>query len=242
MTPTKLPLMDKKLAIVLTATLIPNAILTVHTDFEQRRAAYLKAIDFYHPYAEVYFLENSTYDLASDAAFHQYANVHIRKFPPSKFYAKGKGFQEFEMLDLWLGTEPSAPVRWLKITGRHRVNDFDKVFAECLNEDQYELIIEQERPPHPEVLTNIFYVTTAYYRRRFLGIYRLADDAAGVFIEHIVLQHIQLADKFRLFKHLPLTEGISGSTGEVFGITLKRRLKRLLGKLTYRFNNQYRIF
>ena len=146
------------------------------------------------------------------------------------------------MLDLWLGTEPSAPARWIKITGRHLVSDFDKVFAECLNEHEYPLIIEQERPPCTKVLTNIFYVTTAYYRRRFTGIYRLADDAAGVFIEHIVRQHIQLADKFRLFQHLPLTKDISGSTGEVFGLTLKRRLKRLLGKLTYRFNKQYRIF
>lgn len=234
--------MDKKLVIVMTATLIPNAIYTVHIDFKQRREAYLKAIDFYHRYAEVYFLENSSYDLLSDAAFHRYENVHIRKFPPSKFHAKGKGFQEFEMLDLWLTTEPSPPPRWLKITGRHLVSDFDKVFAECLNEDEYELIIEQELPPCPDVLTNIFYVTSAFYKRRFLGIHLLADDAAGVFIEHVVHRHIQPSDKFRLFRHMPLTEGISGSTGEVFGITLKRRLKRLLGKLTYQLNHQYRIF
>ena len=234
--------MNRPLAIVLTATIVPNAIMTVHTDIEQRRMAYLKAIEYYHQYADVYFLENSSYDLSADREFHKHSNVHIRKYPPSKFYAKGKGYQEFEMLDLWLTTEKLPPTRWIKITGRHLVMDFEKTFAECLTESQFELIIEQEAPPCPELLTNIFYVTSAYYMRRFLGIYLLADDADKVYIEHVVQQHILPSDKFRIFRNFPITTGISGSTGELFGITLKWRLKRLLGKITYPFNNKYRIF
>ncbi len=204
--------------------------------------AYLKAIEYYRQYADVYFLENSSYDLSGDREFHKHSNVHIRKYPPSTFFAKGKGYQEFEMLDNWLTTEKHPPLRWIKITGRHLVMDFEKTFAECLTEREFELIIEQEASPCPELLTNIFYVTSAYYRRRFLGIYLLADDAVNVFIEHVVQQHIQPTDKFRLFRNLPITTGISGSTGELFGVTLKRRLKRLLGKMTYPFNHKYRIF
>lgn len=234
--------MHNQLAIVLTATIVPNAIRTVHTDIEQRRMAYLNAIAYYHQYAEIYFLENSSYDLSADPEFHKYSNVHIRKSPVSTAYAKGKGYQEFEMLDQWLTTEKKLPARWIKITGRHLVSDFDKVFAECLNENEYELIIEQELPPCPDVLSNVFYTTSEFYKRRFLGIYREADDSVNRYIEHIIHKTIQPADRFRLFRQMPLTEGISGSTGEIFSVTPKRRLKRLLGKITYPFNNKYRIF
>lgn len=233
--------MDKRLAIVLTATLVPNAIHTVHLDAAQRRAEYLAAIEFYCRYGEVYFLENSAHDLESDAAFHRHGNVHIRKFPPSAEYDKGKGYQEFEMLDHWLATEPCPPSRWIKITGRHLASNFEQVYSECRNESQYELIIEQKRPPYRVALTDLFYVTSEYYRRRFMGIYRECDDAALVFIEHVVRNHIAASDKFRLFREMPLLTGVSGTTGAVFGVTLKSRFRRLTGKWLYRLNEKYRF-
>lgn len=233
--------MDNRLAIVLTATIVPNAIRTAHADVAQRRAEYLQAIEFYCHFGAVYFLENSSYDLATDAAFHQHANVHIRQFPPSTAYDKGKGYQEFEMLDNWLDTEQSLPEGWIKITGRHLASNFDKIYAECLHEDQYELIIEQKRPPCRVALTDLFYVTSGYYRRQFRDIYRESDDAAHVFIEHIVRNHIQDADKFRLFQEMPLLGGISGTTGKTFGVTLKWRLRRMIGKWLYPLNNKYRF-
>ncbi|MDD4946143.1 MAG: hypothetical protein PHQ73_04560 [Gallionella sp.] len=225
----------------MTATIIPNAIRTAHVDASQRRAEYLAAIELYSQYAEVYFLENSTYDLASDPAFHQHANVHIRKFPPSVAHDKGKGYQEFEMLDNWLNAEQCPPSRWIKVTGRHLARNFDKIFAECLTENQHELIIEQTRAPCRVALTELFYITTEYYQRRFQGIYRECDDDAHIFIEHIVRNHIRASDKFRLFHAMPLMTGVRGTSGEVFGITLQRRLRRLIGKCLYPLNEKYRF-
>lgn len=227
-------------AIVMTATIVPNAIQTAHADAMLRRAEYLEAIEFYSQFGEVYFLENSSYDVEADPAFRKHSHVHLRKFPPSTALQKGKGYQEFEMLDEWLATEPSPPSRWIKVTGRHLTSNFDKVFAECRNEDQYQLLIEQKRPPSSVALTDLFYVTTAYYRQHFRDIYRECDDAKRVYIEHVVRQHIQHSDKFKLFREMPLLTGTSGSTGEVFDITPKRRLQRLIGKWLYRLNKKYR--
>lgn len=225
----------------MTATIIPNAIHTVHVDAQQRREEYLRAIDHYRQFAEIYFLENSTYDLSADEAFYKYDNVHIRKFPASTAHDQGKGYQEFAMLDMWLNTEPSLPPRWIKITGRHLASNFDKVFAECMAEDAYDLIIEQKRAPSRVALTDLFYTTTAYYRQRFLGIYQESDDSSNVFIEHVVRNHIQSSDKFRLFREMPLLTGIRGTSGEVFGITLKKQVKRLIGKWLYAMDDQYRF-
>ncbi len=233
---------DKYPSIVLTATIIPNAIRTEYTDTSSRRAEYLKAIEFYKKYGRIYFLENSTYDLMSDKDFFKYENVHIRKFPPSKYYIKGKGYQEFEMLDSWLTREIPAPSRWIKISGRYLVSDFDKIFAECLNENNYSLIIEQKKPPSRIAYTDIFYITSEFYRSRFLGAYKDSDDVINVYIEHVIRERLRNPDEYRLFREMPLITGISGSTRGTFSITLKKRLKRVIGNLLYRFNQKYRIF
>jgi hypothetical protein len=44
-------------------------------------------------------LENSTHALESDPAFQPADGFHVRHFPPSAHPERGKGFQEFEMLD-----------------------------------------------------------------------------------------------------------------------------------------------
>jgi hypothetical protein len=233
--------MKNDIAIVLTATIIPNTIRTNHSDFMQRRAEYLKAIDYYHKYANIFFLENSSYDLFADKDFFKYKNVFIRKFSPSSCISKGKGYQEFEMLDNWLNNEVSAPSRWIKITGRYFVDDFDKLFTDCFNENNHSLIIEQKRPPSIVALTDIFYVTSIFYKRRFLGLYKHSDDAVNIFIEHVIRKKLLVDDDFRLFRELPLITGISGSTGETLNMTLKKKVRRRIGGLLYRFNNRYRF-
>ena len=233
--------MNDNIAVVLTATIIPNAILTEHSDFHQRRGEYLKAIELYQKYASVYFLENSAYDLLSDKEFFKYKNVFIRKFSPSKYIAKGKGYQEFEMLDNWLNTETSVPTRWIKITGRYIVSNFDKIFSECIDEKNSSIVIEQKKHPSTTALTDIFYVKSDFYKRRLLGAYVYSDDAVNKYIEHVIRERLQQTDDFRLFREMPLIMGVSGSTGDLLSITLKKKIRRIIGNILYIFNDKYRI-
>ena len=233
--------MKNNLAIVLTATIIPNAVKTVYEDFASRRQQYLNAIDFYREYGTVYFLENSSYDLMQDECFFKYDNVHIRKFKPSEFKKKGKGFQEFEMLDNWLNTENSPPLCWIKISGRYLIIDFDKIFTECSNESQYGLLIEQKIPPSTVALTDVFYVTSEFYRRFFIGAYLLSDDSNNIYIEHVIRKKIYGSQECRLFREMPMIKGISGSTGDLINISLRKKLKRAIGKIMYIFSHKYRF-
>lgn len=232
--------MKKNISIVLTATIIPNAIKTEYQDFMQRRGEYLKAIDYYQQYGTVYFLENSSYDLLSDKEFFKYKNVYIRKFPQSKYINKGKGYQEFEMLDNWLNSEALVPERWIKISGRYLINNFDMIFTECLSENKYGIVIEQRLRPSV-ALTDIFYVATDFYRRQLLGAYMLSDDAVNVYIEHVVRLKLKYSKECRVFHEMPLITGISGSTGQLLALTFFKRFRRGIGKLTYIFNKKYRI-
>ncbi|HEX5398089.1 MAG TPA: hypothetical protein VFY06_03470, partial [Verrucomicrobiae bacterium] len=100
-----------ELPIVLTATIIPNAPGAVAVDPQTRLAEYLRVAQFCRQFAPVFFLENSSYPLERHPEFAESPRFRVRRFPPSASPERGKGFQEFEMLDAWLASEPQPPAR-----------------------------------------------------------------------------------------------------------------------------------
>jgi hypothetical protein len=189
------------LSIVLTGTIIPNTnIHNRYLDPETRRQDYLNAIHFYRNFAPVYFLENSTYDL---------------KFKASS-PAKGKGFQEFEMLDQWIAIEPNRPERWIKITGRYLYLEFEKILNECIQNPDIPLIINQYLfANHSD--TALFCIKSNYYQNNIAGLYCLCDDSKGLLIEKVLnakLKNVAKTDFKRFSSHVHC-EGVAGHTGRL---------------------------
>jgi hypothetical protein len=205
----------QNLGIVLTGTIIPNTTLhTQYIDPEARRQEYLNAINFYRHFAPVYFLENSAYNLKSDPAFKDIPNVTIHQFKASS-PLRGKGFQEFEMLDQWVNLEPDLPDRWIKVTGRYIYPDFQKILSECVRNQDIALIINQYLfANHSD--TALFCIKTDYYRKNISGLYRLCDDTQGLLIEKVLntkLKQLSKKDFRRFLSHL-YCEGVAGHTGK----------------------------
>jgi hypothetical protein len=203
------------LGIVLTGTIIPNTTLhTQYTDPEARRQEYLDAIHVYRNFAPVYFLENSAYNLQNDRAFRDIPNVIVHQFEAS-FPSKGKGFQEFEMLDQWMQLEPNLPERWIKITGRYLYLDFRKILNECIQAQDISLIINQYLfANHAD--TALFCIKTDFYQKNISGLYRLCDDSQGLLIEKVLntkLRQLPSKDFKRFLSHL-CCEGVAGHTGK----------------------------
>lgn len=233
--------MSQPFVIVLTGTIVPNSTLVEHRDFRQRRLEYLKAINYYRRFSTVYFLENSSYDLQADQEFSSLQNVKIRKFPVSKFYQLGKGYQEFEMLDNWVRSEKLMPSRWVKITGRYIITNFAEIFSDCIRSDSDEIIIEQRLWPSTEARTELFCISTATYENSLLGIYNLCDDSKGVWIEHVVRSKIRAVERVRTFKALPLIVGVSGTTGVALSVGWRKRLKYYLYPALSIVSRRYRL-
>lgn len=223
------------LAIVLTGTITPNAPFTVHNDPQIRRREYLEAINFYRKFAPVYFLENSGYPLIDDAEFNQFSNVMLRPRPRSTSPERGKGYQEFEMLDGWLADEPDQPRRWLKITGRYLYRNFARLLDDCHREQQAQIIID--RCALSRIARSyLFYIESDFYRDHLAGIYRECQDDAGEWIERVLYRHLaKLPDlKARIFSLEPRLTGVSGTTGSSIETQESRYLiKRILRKLNY---------
>jgi hypothetical protein len=225
---------DSETAIVLTGALIPSAPFTTHADPQTRRREYLEAIRFYRRFAPVYFLENSAYRLGDDAEFAGQRGLRLRQMPVSSAPERGKGYQEFEMIEAWLAREQPPP-RWIKITGRYLYRNFAALFDECRRERRARMIVDLcARSQFAR--SHLFWVETDFYRAHLVGVYRECDDEAGEWIEPVLYRRlIKLPrDDVRVFSSEPRLTGISGSTGGSLETNpLKHAVKRVLRKINY---------
>ena len=206
--PTQIP-------IVLTATIVPNAVGGPAANPAQRRAEYLAAVAFYRQLAPVFFLENSTHALESDPAFQPADGFHVRHFPPSAHPERGKGFQEFEMLDAWVAGENQLPARWLKITGRYLIHNVAALLTECARRPPGCRLLMDQLGRIQSARTYLFFVETSYYRDHFAGLYRHCDDRHDERIERVVFRALREdpTRPFASFATQPQISAVAGSSG-----------------------------
>jgi hypothetical protein len=227
----------KNIPIVITGTIIPNAAFVKHSDPLVRRDEYLKSIKFYSKFGKVFFLENSEYDLLSDKDFAEIEGLVICKFSPSKGYLKGKGYQEFEMIDKWISSHTDIPQRWIKISGRYRYINFKKIYEECYrNNSKSKMIIDQSLRTKMSY-TQIFYIETVFYKEKIFNLYQESDDQQNKWIEHIIYNVLKEAipteiSRFYLQPNLQVISGTSGkSANNIFKHSSKTLLRQINNRL-----------
>lgn len=207
---------------MLTGTIVPASVYTEYNDPEKRLKDYIVAIRFYCktlPNDDVFFLENSNFDLENSKEFQQLRSecrFQTLRFPPSDKYYEGKGYQEFEMLDkAFVELEPRYKVL-VKITGRYIIRNI----AEILNEPCQGMLIDLNKRYHAAETFLLVY-TREFYRENILGLFKQVNDNEGVFIEKVIYRCLldkQLLSQTKLF---PLTTDLEGVTGS-YGISLRR--------------------
>ena len=228
------------IAIVLTGTITPNTnLVNNHLDPQARRTEYLAAINFYRQFGEVYFLENSIYPLDRDPDFQDLPNVFIRKFPVSNFPDRGKGFQEFEMIDAWINSEINLPEKWIKVTGRYIYPDFQKILRECTQNTQSITINQYLFARWADVA--LFCTTTDFYQNYLIGIYQQCDDSKGLCMEKVMNANLSKLSKasFLRFKIYLKCTGIAGSTGKTISNMWLDAINSTVMRLNYLLDKRY---
>ena len=194
--------------IVLTGTIIPNVIKikAIHCDWRKRRSEYIDAIKYYTKISKVYFLENSNYDLLNDADFLRLENVQYIKFRPSNQFEKGKGYQEFQMLDEFVKHKLKEDC-FVKITGRYIYDNIDEIFSFILKEkNRYDLIIDTSTR-FKKAYTGLFYVKKDVYIQRLQDLYLEMDDSKDIWAEHIIYKALKNIYSYIFFPRVPLLRG-----------------------------------
>ena len=218
-------MMQKQPIIVLTGTIIPNVFRGDFLSIDERRKDYLKAIRYYTRFGRVFFIENSDYDFSADEEFNKIDNLNIIQFPKSEYYDKGKGFQEFELLDRFVSTLQNEYSSFIKITGRYIISDFASIYADCKNADVPFIIDTSYKDKH--ALTYMFYSTIKFYKSHLMGIYKQCDDKGkNSSIEEVMYRflHSDLKPKYRFFLTAYNIIGRAGSNG--MGLVNRPKWKR----------------
>jgi hypothetical protein len=206
-----------ELPMVLTATIVPNLTGGVAENPKRRLEEYRQVTTFCLQHGPVIFLENSGYPLEQHPEWQATDRFSIHRFERSKFPERGKGYQEFEMLDAWIRSEKSPPARWLKISGRYQVINLDAILNECRQEEKNSLIIDQLGRSR-QARTYLFCTSTEFYQERILGCYRKCDDRSGDWIERVLYRELEKETRkpLRIFKTQPRLHAVAGSSGNAF--------------------------
>lgn len=215
--------------IVLTGTIIPNDTKAAHRDWEMRRREYLDAIKYYKKFSQVYFLENSHYDLSHDAEFTGDEKFQCFKFRGSKQSKVGKGHQEFQMLDEFVSQKLNNDC-FVKVTGRYIYENFDEIFSFILREKcKYDVIIDAFIRSRI-ALTSLFYVKKNTYLQCFQNSYLEMDDSEGIYAEHVIYRALKAPCLYTFFPRAPILNAITGTEGLKIlmnGCSIKSRIKNV---------------
>lgn len=226
--------------LIITATIQPNSVMVAQNDVRVRKEEYLKALQFYiqHYQLPIYFIENSTFNFNEDVDFQSIfgtRKVNLIQYPASAEFSKGKGYQEFEILDQTIQKLTNEFDEFIKVSGRYIVTNFEELKAQKNNG----IVIDRHKK-RKVAITSFFSCRFKEYHDYIAGSYKEVNDAAGVFIEHIVYQRLKNIDskQIDLFIKNPVYDGVSGSYGgslnrhpvKMIMTNVERKILKLRGK------------
>lgn len=218
---------------VLTGTIVPNAVLTVHADFQQRRDEYLRAIKFYLGYGPVYFIENSEYPVFEDSFFTKTASLKTLQYPKSNGVTRGKGYQEFEMLDTFVSNHLMED-SFIKVTGRYVYKNIGDIAPRMVRQFSKGEIVIDLLFKEKKAIVSLFAVSKSYYTRYLKGAYQDMDDSLGLWAEYVMYPRISQTRAATFLQPAPVLQAVTGSMGQSINMSTKgfrprfRDLKRWL--------------
>lgn len=225
--------------ILITATIAPELQGLSRGTVRQRREEYLSSLRFYRSLFEwpIYFLENSNYDVSGDPEFKVLLEngVVLLKFPPSANPQRGKGYQEFQVLDLAVAQLPKHFTSFIKLTGRYRVENIAALAELKVNG----LLADFHRKTEVAI-TGCFISERAFYERHISSLFEDCNDDTGDWIERVLYRKIKqegLWDKVDMFPENPIYKGIPGShDGTLERHPLKMKLRNAERKVLRALN------
>jgi hypothetical protein len=109
----------------------------------------------------------------------------IIKCDPADHPARGKGYQEFQMLDHFV-EKVIVEDRFVKVTGRYLYVNFDRLFDRLGVMGQRHQLIIDCLTTRALALTSLFYADKQAYLEHLCGRYMQMDDDKGFWAEHVV--------------------------------------------------------
>jgi hypothetical protein len=219
---------------VLTGTIIPNAVFTAHGNVQQRRDEYIAAIRHYLGFGPVYFIENSDYPLSRDAFFIATPGLETVQYPKSNEMNRGKGYQEFEMLDTFVKNHLRED-SFIKVTGRYILKNIDAITPHILKQLPDAGIVIDLMYRKKMAVVSIFAVSKSFYAQHLTEAYKEMDDLQGRWAEHVIYTRIHQSLAGVFLQPAPMIQAVTGTTGHSINMNSK-------GLKSWMKNTERRLF
>jgi len=200
------------------------------TDYEYRRTEYIDSIKYYIEETnikKIVFCDNSAENEPKELC--ELARRKSKQFEwlsfqgnNAKAVEQGKGYGEGEIIEYALKNSSllKESKYFIKVTGRVKVRNIDCLLFFMKNSHLYFV-----RNSPFNVDTKVYGIPSEVYKKFFLYAFKEVDDIEGIYLEHLFSEVIvknQL--KIHNFVVFPNVQGISGSTGITYSVSLKRRI------------------
>lgn len=215
--------MKRRYVILLTACVNPGGMpFTVLNDTSERLRQYREALDFYlhETTLPIVFCENTLCDFSNDYKEHiASGRLEYITFDGNNFNkSKGKGYGEALIIEeAFRHSKLLSQCNFVvKITGRLTVRRISQ-----LVKDNRRMITEtiQTFYPHDKMIDSRLVISPkSFFIDDFLAQKDSINDTQGYFFEHLLYDAIISRKNFVYipFLHVPLIDGVSGSTGNVY--------------------------
>lgn len=124
------------------------------------------------------------------------------KIPVSDCPGKGKGYQEFQMLDVFVKSMLTEDC-FVKITGRYIYSNFQQLYSSILAERAQHDILIDSFMVQKTAITSLFYIAREAYCRCLANSYLQMNDPAGVWAEHVVYRILKGEERKNFFAIVP---------------------------------------
>lgn len=168
-----------------------------------------------------------------DAFFARTDGLHVIPFPRSAEVARGKGYQEFEMLDAFVAHHLHEDA-FIKITGRYLYKNIDLLAPRMIRELERNGIVIDMNSRLRMATSSLFAVTRPFYDMHLRGAYADMDDSRGRWAEHVLYSRVKGAHAGVFLRPAPVLQAVTSSMGNVVDMKssgfrhLLRNLKRNL--------------
>ena len=214
--------MKRRYVILLTACVNPGGMpFTILNDTFERLRQYREALDFYlcETTLPIVFCENTLCDFSEDyKEFIASGRLEYITFDGNNFdKSKGKGYGEaLIMEEAFRNSSLLDQCNFVvKITGRLIVRNISQLVKD--NRRMFTDTI-QTFYPHDNMIDSRLIIIPHLICNDFLSHKENINDNQGYFFEHLLYDTIMLRKKYVYipFLHVPLIDGVSGSTGNVY--------------------------
>ena len=215
--------MKRRYVILLTACVNPGGMpFTVLNDTSERLRQYREALDFYlrETTQPIVFCENTLCDFSED--YKEYiasGRLEYITFDGNNFNkSKGKGYGEALIIEeaFCLSKLLGQCDFVVKITGRLIVKNISQLIKD--NQRMITNTIQTFYPHDKMIDSRLVILPKLFCINDFLAKKNSINDTQGYFFEHLLYDTIISRKKFVFvpFLHVPLIDGMSGSTGNLY--------------------------